>query len=188
MDVGPMPRKILAAAVGTALAVLYVIHPAEASPAPIPKTLAALTPVAPPRPVPAASIVDAQGHPVALASFKGRVVILDMWATWCAPCVEELPAVARLAKALGFGKVIVVPVSQSNLDAAATAAFLRKHGAANLTAYRDPDLSLLKPFGAPGLPFSVVIDAKGREIAHASGPMKWDDPAAVAYFKALGGR
>ncbi len=84
------------------------------------------------------------------------------------------------------GKVMVVAVNAGHDDAAKTAAFLKAHGAANLAVYRDPDLSLLTAFGSQGLPFSVVIDGQGREIARASGPMKWDDPAAIAYFKGLG--
>ena len=112
-------------------------------------------------------------------------MILNMWATWCAPCVTELPAVGKLAAALDPGKVMVVAVNTGHDDTAATAAFLKARGAANLAVYRDPSLSLLMAFGSQGLPFSVVIDAKGREIARASGPMKWSDPAAIAYFKAL---
>jgi thiol-disulfide isomerase/thioredoxin len=174
--------------VGAALSVLYVIRPALASPAAIPHALSALTPVAQPKPAPNASFVDGKGQAQALSGFKGRVVILNLWATWCTPCVRELPAVGKLAAALGPGKVAVVAVNAGHDDAAATAAFLKAHGAANLAVYRDPGLSLLTAFGSQGLPFSVVIDAKGREIARASGPMQWDDPAAVAYFKALGAR
>lgn len=185
-----MPRKIaktLAAAFAAALVVLYVIPSVEASPA-IPQALSALKPDAAPKPVPAATFVDAQGHPTALSAFKGRVVILNMWATWCAPCVAELPAVGKLAAALGAGKVIVVAVSASHDDAAKTADFLKAHGAADLAVYRDPDLTFMTALGARGLPFSMVIDGKGREIARASGPMKWDDPAAVSYFKSLASR
>ena len=185
-----MPRKtarILAAAFGVALAVLYVIPSVEASPA-IPPALAALKADPAPKPAPAATFMDAQGHAQPLSAFKGRVVILNLWATWCAPCVEELPAVAKLAAALGPGKVTVVAVNASHDDAAKVADFLKAHGAANLAVYRDPDLSLLTAFGSQGLPFSVVIDGKGREIARASGPMKWDDPAAIAYFKSLASR
>ena len=70
-------------------------------------------------------------------------------------------------------------------DAAQTAAFLKAHGAGNLDAYRDPELSLLQAFGAQGLPFSVILNAKGQEIARASGPMGWDDPKATRYFQEL---
>src|SRR5271154_4935428 len=185
----PMPGKIpgilTLAAVGAALVVLYVIRPAQASPVPIPPSLAALMPDATPKAVPAVSVVDANGKVQPLSALKGHVVILNLWATWCAPCVEELPAVGKLAAALGSGKVVIVAVNAGHDDAAKTAAFLKAHGAANLSVYRDPDLSLLTAFGSQGLPFSVVIDAKGREIARASGPMKWDDPKAIAYFKSL---
>jgi len=192
-----MPRikpkfPALAAAVfaGAALVVLYVIRPVQASPVreTIPHALAALRPDPQPKPVPAATFVDAQGRSQALSAFKGRVVILNIWATWCAPCVRELPEVGRLVAALGPGKVTVVAVNTGHEDAAATASFLKTHGAANLAVYRDPDLSLMSAFGSEGLPFSVLIDARGREIARASGPMQWDDPAAIAYFKSLGSR
>ena len=123
---------------------------------------------------------------MSLAGFKGRVVILNMWAAWCAPCVRELPALGRLAAALGPGKVAVVTVNTGHDTAAQTAAFLKAHGASDLPANRDPDLSLLTDFGSQGLPFSVLIDAQGREIARASGPMQWDDSQAIAYFRALG--
>ena len=185
-----MPRKMtqmLAAVFGAALVVLYVIPSVEASPA-IPPALAALKADPAPKPAPAATFLDAQGHPQPLSAFKGRVVILNLWATWCAPCIAELPAVGKLAAALGDGKVAVVAVNASHDDAAKVADFLKSHGAGNLAVYRDPDLSVLTAFGSQGLPFSVVIDANGREIARASGPMKWDDPAAIAYFKALGSR
>jgi thiol-disulfide isomerase/thioredoxin len=175
----------VAAIIAAALLVLYVIR---ASPVheTIPGALSALTADPAPKPIPATSFLDAHNRPESLAQFKGRVVILNMWAIWCAPCVRELPALERLATALGQGQVTIVTVNASHDDAAKTAAFLKAHDAGDLPANRDPDLSLLTAFGSQGLPFSVVIDARGREIARASGPMQWDDPAAIAYFKSLG--
>lgn len=175
--------RILAMAAGAALSVLYVIRPSYASPPP--HALASLMPDPAPRPAPAATFQDASGKPVALAAFKGHVVILDLWATWCAPCVRELPALARLQAALGAQKLTIVTINEGRDNAADTMAFLKAHGAANLPPYRDSDLGLLQAFGSQGLPFSVLVDAKGNETARASGPMAWDDPAAIAYFKAL---
>jgi thiol-disulfide isomerase/thioredoxin len=189
-----MPRSrnlsVAVLALGVALVVLYGIGSVQASPGreTIPHALAALTPDPAPRQVGAVTFVDAAGKPRTLSAFKGRVVVLNLWATWCAPCVRELPAVARLAATLGPGKVMVVAINAGREDAAATAAFLKAHGAADLAVYRDPDFSLLSAFGSQGLPFSVLIDAKGREFARASGPMGWDDPASIAYFKSLGSR
>jgi thiol-disulfide isomerase/thioredoxin len=187
-----MPRRFpgilvagAAAILAVALSVLYVIRSSPVHETP-PPALAALIPEPAPKPLPATAFMDAQGRTRSLAAFRGHVVILNLWATWCAPCVRELPALGRLAEALGPGKVIIVAVNAGHDDAAATARFLKAHGAADLAGYRDPELSLLAAFGSQGLPFSVLIDARGREIARASGPMGWDDPAAVAYFKSLG--
>ena len=168
-----------------AASVLYVIRANPVHEA-IPEALAALQADPSPKPLPVTSFVDAEGHTHSPSEFKGSVVILNMWATWCAPCVRELPAIARLQATLGRNSVSIVTVNASHDSAAETEKFLKAHDAASLPPYRDPDLSLLSAFGAQGLPFSVVIDAKGREIARASGPMNWDDPAAIAYFKSLG--
>jgi len=138
-----------------------------------------------PKPLPPASFVGPDGRPQSLAQFKGKVVILNIWATWCAPCVRELPALDRLQLALPKESLTIITVNAGHDTAAQTAAFLKAHQAADLPADRDPDLSLLTGFGSQGLPFSVLIDAEGREIARVSGPVKWDDPAAINYFKSL---
>ncbi|MGB8363735.1 MAG: TlpA family protein disulfide reductase [Rhizomicrobium sp.] len=173
---------------GAALIVLYVIRasPVHVSAAAPPPSLSAMIPDSVPKPAPSATFSDAAGRPVSLASFKGHVVILNLWARWCAPCVRELPALGRLAAALGPERLTIVAIDEGRDNAAGSAAFLRAHGAANLAVYRDSGLALLLAFGAQGLPFSVLIDARGNEIARASGPLAWDDPAAIAYFRALG--
>lgn len=181
--INPGILALLAATIiGAALVGLYLLRPSGESK---PEALAALTADPEPKAVPELTVIDQAGNKVSLAKFRGHVVILNMWATWCAPCVRELPALGRLKSALDSGKIALVTVNASHDTAAQTAAFLKAHDAADLPVYRDPDLSLLSGFGSQGLPFSVLIDAKGREIARASGPMQWDDPAAIAYFKSL---
>ncbi len=173
---------LAAAIIVAALAGLYLLRPSGESK---PAALAALTADPEPKAVPELTVIDQAGNKVSLAKFRGHVVILNMWATWCAPCVRELPALGRLKTALDSARIALVTVNASHDTAAQTEAFLKAHDAADLPVYRDPDLSLLSGFGSEGLPFSVLIDAKGREIARASGPMQWDDPAAIAYFKTL---
>jgi thiol-disulfide isomerase/thioredoxin len=171
-------------ALAAALSVLYGMG-TSAVHASRPAALKSLIADAAPRALPPVAFTDFQGRAVALSSLRGRLVILNLWATWCEPCVRELPALARLSAALGPQGVRVVAVSEGHEDAAATQAFLKAHGAANLTTNRDAGLAMLTAFGSQGLPFSVVIDVQGREIARAAGPMAWDDKAAIAYFRAL---
>ncbi|HEX4296135.1 MAG TPA: TlpA disulfide reductase family protein, partial [Rhizomicrobium sp.] len=127
--------------------------------------------------------VDGARH--TLADFKGHYVLLNLWAVWCAPCVKELPALARLQAALPKGGLEVVPVDVARGTQADAAAFLKAHGAARLPAFIDGDLAMMRVFGAYGLPLTVLIDDKGREIARAVGPADWDAPDAIDYFKAL---
>jgi len=167
-----------------AASVLYVIHAssvhAEDKP---PPDLARL--ILQPRPTaaPVAGFTGADGKRATLASFQGRTVILNLWATWCAPCVRELPQLVQLKAALPGVAVVAVNVGRDNT--AETAAFLKSHGAGGLATYVDSDAALIRAFNTEGLPFSVVVDAKGYEIARAIGPCEWGTPAAIAYLRTL---
>jgi thiol-disulfide isomerase/thioredoxin len=149
-----------------------------------PASLARLQPVAPTT-LPDVAFTDAQGGRHTLSAFKGRYVLLNLWATWCAPCVRELPALAKLQSAMPPGGLMVVAVNVGHGSPAETLAFLKAHDASSLAGYFDPDLGVMHVFGAFGLPLSVLFDRQGREVAHALGPADWDDPAAITYFKSL---
>ena len=130
--------------------------------------------------------VDGKLH--TLDEFKGRLVLLNLWAPWCAPCVKELPALAALQKAVPKGRFAVVAVDVGRDTPEEADGFLAAHNARALNAYLDSSTSLLRAFGAYGLPLSVLIDAKGREIARAEGPVDWSAPASVRYLKSLAER
>lgn len=147
--------------------------------------LAKLKPEVPPKVAPPVSFVDAAGTTHTLAEFRGRYILLNLWATWCAPCVRELPALSHLQAKLESKNLLVIPVSIGRDSAAATQAFLNAHKA-KLPVYRDTKSAFLRSFGAFGLPLTVLIDPQGREIARASGALRWDAPESVAYFKSLG--
>lgn len=138
-----------------------------------------------PKPVPPVTFVDGQGGTHALGNFRGRYVLLNLWATWCAPCVRELPALGHLQAAMDARKLVVVPVNVGHDGAAATAAFLKQHKA-DLPVYLDTKSAFLHAFGATGLPLTLLIDLQGREIARAMGAVRWDAPDSIAYFKSLG--
>jgi thiol-disulfide isomerase/thioredoxin len=172
------------AAAFAVVAVLYVILTRDVH-ASKPASLAALAQDQTPQAMPEVGFTDAAGGRHTLAVFKGRYVLLNLWATWCGPCVKELPALAKLQASLPMAKLTVVTVNVGRSSAADTAAFLKAHDAASLPVYLDSSIALVRAFGAVGLPLSVLIDPQGREVARASGPADWDDAGAIAYFKSL---
>ena len=138
-----------------------------------------------PAPVPQVAIDDVKGARLALSTFKGKYILLNLWATWCAPCVRELPALAKLKSSVGSDQFDVVAVDVGRGTAADARTFLDAHGAKSLDTYVDSNLALLRAFGAFGLPLTVLIDRQGREIGRAVGPAAWDSPEAIAYFSDL---
>jgi thiol-disulfide isomerase/thioredoxin len=126
---------------------------------------------------------DAGGNRVNLSDYRGRFVVLNLWATWCAPCTTELPSLARAQAALAPDNVVVIAVDLEKHDAATVASFLKAHGAESLGIAIDNDLTLMRTFNAYGLPLTLLIDKQGREFARAFGPQKWDDPEAIAYIR-----
>jgi thiol-disulfide isomerase/thioredoxin len=150
-----------------------------------PPVLAALRLEKAPKPAPAVAFHDVAGGSHRLSQFSGRYVLLNLWATWCAPCVAELPALAKLSRLAPGLKVVAVDVGR---DGAAQAdAFLKSHQAGGLSTYVDSDIALVRAFGAYGLPMTVLIGPDGKVVAKAEGPAAWDDPASIAYFKRITG-
>ena len=174
---------LAAAAIGV---FLYVNQPAavheQAGP---PQALAPFALAAKPAQVPQVAISDASGARLSLSSFKGKYILLNLWATWCAPCVKELPALARLKAAAASGGFAVVAVDVGRNTPGEARAFLDAHGAKALDTYVDSNIALLRAFNAFGLPLTVLIDPQGREIGRAVGPAGWDSEDAIGYFKAL---
>lgn len=136
---------------------------------------------------PAYPFFDANGKKLVPADFKGKVVVLNIWATWCAPCKSEMPTLARLAKAYAGKPVEVVAVSIDKPDALAQAkAFIAAN--APLKFYNDPEAKLpwtLKP-NAEGMPTTLILGKDGLERGRISGEADWAAPGARAVIdKAL---
>ena len=148
-----------------------------------PEALAKLVAVDPPRRLPAAAFFDARGVRLSLASFHGQYVLLNLWATWCGPCVRELPALAKLQQSVP--NLAIVAVSEGRESAPETARFFKTHGAGTLHVYLDPDHAFLAALGIFGLPVSVLMNRSGMERAKAVGPADWDDSSAISYIRAL---
>jgi thiol-disulfide isomerase/thioredoxin len=141
--------------------------------------------VKPDRPAaPPVSFTDANGQAVSLDQWKGRVVLLNLWATWCAPCRKEMPTLADLQTQLGSKDFEVVALSVDLKGKDASSAFLKDTGVTSLALYTDPSGKALEVLQAIGLPFTMLVDRQGREIGRLMGPAEWNSPEAVALIKA----
>ncbi|MBI3506341.1 MAG: TlpA family protein disulfide reductase [Proteobacteria bacterium] len=139
-----------------------------------------------PEPVMAPEIAfrDAGGRELTLADFRGRVLAVNFWATWCAPCVEEMPALDRLHAAQSADQVEVVAISLDRGGLRQVAPFFTTHDL-HLPVYLDPVGASARAFSVRGLPTTVVIDPDGREFGRLEGAAAWDSPAARKMLRAL---
>ena len=131
------------------------------------------------------SFANAKGETVDLTKWKGRVVLLNLWATWCAPCRKEMPDLAKLQAAMGGADFEVVALSVDRKGLEASQAFLKEIGVSNLAAYIEPEAKSLAALQALGLPATVLIDKQGKEAARLLGPADWSSAETQAMVKAL---
>jgi thiol-disulfide isomerase/thioredoxin len=181
------PLTLAIAAAVAAGAILAVVYVKRSGPVHAPDTMArfVLSQHAPPLPDVAFSDALAKRH--TLKEFKGRYVLLNLWATWCAPCVKELPSLARLQKAMG-DKLAVVPVDVGRNEALDAAQFMKSHGAGTLPVYLDSNVALVRALRAYGLPLTILIAPNGKEIGRAAGEADWGADVSVKYLQAITAR
>jgi thiol-disulfide isomerase/thioredoxin len=138
--------------------------------------------------LPALAFKDATGAEKSLADFKGRTVLLNLWATWCVPCRKEMPALAALQQKLGGPRFEVVAVNIDTRDPDKPKAWLEQTGVTGLAYYADASARVfqeLKAVGkAVGMPTSLLIDGSGCEIAYLAGPAEWGSDDALALVQA----
>ena len=123
---------------------------------------------------------DAKGRTLHLDDFAGRVLVLNVWATWCPPCREEMPALDALQSRFGGKDFAVVPVSIDGGGIDVARQFYDEIAIRNLGLYWGEDLRVKLAFGVFGLPTSLLIDRNGQELGRVSGPARWDGDAAIA--------
>lgn len=134
----------------------------------------------PPKPPPAFTFTDLEGKELTLGDFKGKVVVLNLWATWCVPCLKEMPSLQRLHAKMRDKGVVVAAVSQDRAGAKIVTPFIEKHGLKALPIYLDTKGVVLRAINGRGLPTTLVIDREGREVGRLEGDAEWDGPAAQA--------
>jgi thiol-disulfide isomerase/thioredoxin len=134
---------------------------------------------------PSVTFVDATGKALSLNDFRGRYVLINLWATWCGPCINELPSLVRLQAELPQDQITVLPLDLEKHDVQKVVEFLERTKIEGLPIYIDRDFSAMRGFVANELPLTILIDSEGREIARAAGEQKWDHADSVAFLKAI---
>ena len=133
-----------------------------------------------PHTLPEVRFQDDQGRDLTLGDFRGRVVVLNVWATWCVPCRKEMPTLDRLQARLGGKDFLVVALSLDRKGVEAVRGFYQEVGVKNLAIYVDPSGRGSRGLGLPGLPTTLLIDQEGREVARKMGEAEWDRPEMVS--------
>lgn len=147
-----------------------------------PGLTAAAAPAAMPAGAATVPFMTETGERVTLEDFRGKVVVLNFWATWCPPCVREMPALDRLHALLHGDRFAVVAVSTDRGNTAGLRRFYQRTGVTHLPIYHDPTSTLARALKVEGLPTTYILDHTGRILAEHTGYMEWDHDRFVKWF------
>jgi thiol-disulfide isomerase/thioredoxin len=176
---------------GTALSALAL--PALALPstarAEIPKSLVVgsmhrFKPTNPPKPVPDLQFLDMNDQPVRLSDWDGQARLINLWATWCAPCVKEMPSLDRLQATMPRDRFMILPISLDSTTRAKVPGFYRQQDLASLPIFYDKLKKAMTTLHVELLPTSILIDPQGRELGRLEGDAEWDTPEGIALMRA----
>jgi thiol-disulfide isomerase/thioredoxin len=131
------------------------------------------------------TFLRADGTEGSLADYAGRHVVLNFWATWCAPCREEMPSLQNLHDTLGGEDFAVVTLATGFNQPQAIRRFFDETGVTDLPQYRDINQQIAREMGVFGLPITVILNPQGEEVARLRGDAYWDSPEAIAVIEAL---
>ncbi|MEM8979417.1 MAG: TlpA disulfide reductase family protein [Pseudomonadota bacterium] len=136
------------------------------------------------KPVSQTAFLGEDGDTLDMEAFEGKHVILNFWATWCAPCRKEMPMLSALQTEFGGPDFEIVTVSTGRGNPIALTKFFDEIGVSNLPEHRDPDQAFARDMGVLGLPITVMISPDGEEVARMQGDAHWDSPSAKAIVAA----
>ncbi len=138
-----------------------------------------------PAPASQQAFEDADGNAVTLADWRGQTVLVNFWATWCAPCRAEMPALNALQQELGGADFQVVTIATGRNPLPAIRKFFAEVGLTDLPVLRDPKRALSRDMGVLGLPASIILNAQGQEVARMTGDADWHSGDALMFLRAV---
>lgn len=145
--------------------------------------MAKFAPYDEPRPVKDFTFLNAAGAEEKLSDYRGRVLVVNFWATWCAPCREEMPSLDRLQAELGGDDFTVLAVGQDLQGMEKVTEFFDKYAIRSLAPINDKSSQSSRSAGAFGLPATMILNAEGKEVGRLVGPAEWDSPEAKALIR-----
>ena len=128
---------------------------------------------------------DEAGQETDLSTYRGKTVVLNFWATWCAPCRKEMPSLSELQNELGDEAFEVVTIATMRNSPKSIQSFFEKIGVSNLSLHNDPKGALSRSMGVLGLPTTLIISKSGEEIGRLLGDADWASPEAIALMSAI---
>ncbi len=141
------------------------------------------TPLSKPLPVPDVPFIDGNGLERRFVDWRGKGIVLNFWATWCGPCVREMPSLDRLADRVADEGIVVIPLSGDRGGVAVVKAFYERQGLKKLGIYLDPKRAVGAEFGVEFLPLTVFIGRDGLVLGSHSGFAEWDSPEGLALVR-----
>jgi len=136
----------------------------------------------PPQQLPMITFEDAQGRVIDLNDFKGQFVLLNLWATWCGPCVHEMPALDLLSAHFSPSLLRVIALTEDHDGLVAARSFYKRHELKNLAIFIDPTGHVPSALHSPGIPITVLINPNGLEVGRVEGEADWAAPEAIAFL------
>ena len=146
--------------------------------------LGEFVPSSQPFPAPAISLTDSAGQNIELSDLRGKLILVNLWATWCEPCLREMPSLERLQARLG-GRIAVLAVSEDRGGNKTVEPFIAKLGLKLVKIYIDPKSEVGHALGVRGLPTSFVIDREGKVLGRVEGAAEWDSPKILGVLEPL---
>jgi thiol-disulfide isomerase/thioredoxin len=151
----------------------------------LPDLAEVLVPTEPPRTPPEGVFLDSDGGEHTIASFLGHGMVINFWATWCQPCIAEIPSLAALSRALAPFDIAVLPMSSDHGGTKAVTAWFEAHDVTGLPILLDPKGALSHAWGGQGIPTTHIIGRDGKEHARLAGAADWSGPAAITLIRRL---